>query len=116
MSSIFFEHRDFQAVDVKSLIKAENEGVQIAPKMKSYYKYHTWGFQKCKNHQKIPTGRPYCPKIAAMKKDSWQAFFSYLSNDMFCTVWIAETMRNYHNSRTQPIRPRFVMLMLDWVH
>ena len=40
----------------KLLIKAKNESVQIVPKMKSDYKYHVWGFQKCKNHQKIPTG------------------------------------------------------------
>ena len=28
----------------------------LAPKIKSYYKYHIRGLQKCKNHQKIPTG------------------------------------------------------------
>ena len=38
------------------LIKPKNKSAQIAPKMKSYYKYHIWGFQKCKNYQNIPTG------------------------------------------------------------
>jgi len=38
------------------LIKPKNESVQITPKMKSYYEYHIWGFQKCKNYQNIPTG------------------------------------------------------------
>ena len=40
MSTIFFDRQDFRAVDIKSLIKAKNESVQIAPKMKSYYEYH----------------------------------------------------------------------------
>ena len=35
MSTIFFDRQDFRAVDIKSLIKAKNESVQIAPKMKS---------------------------------------------------------------------------------
>ena len=38
------------------LIKPKNESVQITPKMKSWGLYHTWGFQKCKNYQNIPTG------------------------------------------------------------
>ena len=28
----------------------------MASEMESYYEYHVWGFQKCKNYQNIPTG------------------------------------------------------------
>ena len=38
------------------LIKPKNKSAQTAPKMKSWGLYHTWGFQKCKNYQNIPTG------------------------------------------------------------
>ena len=38
------------------LIKSKNKSAQTAPKMKSWGLYHTWGFQKCKNYQNIPTG------------------------------------------------------------
>ena len=38
------------------LIKPKNKSAQTAPKMKSWGLYHTWGFQKYKNYQNIPTG------------------------------------------------------------
>ena len=39
----------------RQVINTKNESAQIAPKMKSYLLNHIQGFQKCKNHQNIPT-------------------------------------------------------------
>ena len=53
MKIIFSGLRD---LDVKSQIKAKIESVEIPPKMKYYYKYVTFGYQKFKNQKKIPAG------------------------------------------------------------
>ena len=41
----------------RSLIKAKNKSDLKDSILKSYYKYHRWGFQKGKNFQKITIGR-----------------------------------------------------------
>ena len=39
------------------LKEAKNKSDQNDLILKSYFKYHMWGLQKCKNNQKIPTRR-----------------------------------------------------------
>ena len=107
--ALTLSHQSFRQL----LIKPKNKSVQITPKMKSWGLYHTWGFQKCKNYQNIPTGswsngvqiRKYIPNKRGLAKylkrltlkaswptSGWNNFciFGILMNPkdiIFGTVW-----------------------------
>ena len=57
-------------------VQVKSKSVQIAPNLKSYYEYCMQGFQKCKNHQKIPTGSGY---------DSFQSYLILIYYSKLCS-------------------------------